>query len=405
MRTPQRSWAVLGTVLGLTAMALSACGDPAATGSDVEGKSEATGTPVKVGYINQEQAATGSFPELRVATEAAFHYVTKDLGGANGHPIELVTCTVNGSPESAQKCANEMVQAGVVAVLNGINFSGPSAYEVITAAGIPYVTAAPIQGTDFNGPNTFALLGASPAQFTGEAKFLLDQGVDKVSLIVNDTPSGQAGADILIEELKKGGVTDVTEVKESPTATDFTGAVTQAAKGDPDAIAVLYVAPACGQIVQTAKSLGVEASMVLTTGCSSPAVLNALGSAAEGVNFIQELLPAAAHADDPQVKVYVESMERFAGIDEKELTGLHANGFALAMEVADVIGRSGDTPTAESVTKTLKDPAGGKGFMDSDWVCDGSALEGYPSICNASTRVLTIEDGRQVEVTSDWLGS
>jgi branched-chain amino acid transport system substrate-binding protein len=137
MRTPQRSWAVFGAALGLTVLALTACGEPEASGSDVEGKNEATGGPVKVGYINQEQAATGSFPELRAATEAAFHYVTKDLGGANGHPVELVACTVNGSPESAQKCANEMVQEDVVAVLNGINFSGPSAYEVITAAGIP----------------------------------------------------------------------------------------------------------------------------------------------------------------------------------------------------------------------------------------------------------------------------
>ncbi|MGI5200244.1 ABC transporter substrate-binding protein [Spirillospora sp. CA-108201] len=406
MRTPQRSRATaLGFVLGLAALTLSACGSSAATGESVEGKNVAGGAPVKIGYINQEQAATGSFPELRQATEAAFQYVSKDLGGAGGHPVELIKCTVDGSPESAQKCANEMVQKKAVVVISGINFSGPSSYEVVTAAGIPYVTAAPIQGTDFNGKNTFALLGSSPAQFTGEAKFLLDKGVKKVSLIVNDTPSGQAGADVLIKRLKEGGVTDVTEVKESPTATDFTGAVSQAAKNAPDAIAVLFVAPACGQIVQNAKSLGVKATMVLTTGCSSPAVLNAMGSAAEGVHFVQELLPATAHKEDPQVKAYIGAMERFGGIKEKDLTALHANGFAVAMEVADVVGRSGDTPTTASVTKTLKDPAGGKGFMDSPWVCDGSALKDYPSVCNASTRVTTVKDGQMVEVTSNWLGS
>jgi branched-chain amino acid transport system substrate-binding protein len=403
MRTPHRSWAVLGSILGIAALTLTACGSSGDSGSDVAGKKEATGTPIKVGYINQEQAATGSFPELRVATEAAFNYVSKDLGGANGHPIDLVNCVVDGSPESAQKCANEMVQKKVVAVLNGINFSGPSAYEVVTAAGIPYVTAAPIQGTDFSGPNTFALLGSSPAQFTGEAKFLLDKGVKKVSIIVNDTPSGLAGADILTKALAAGGVTDVTRVKESPTATDFTGAVTQAAKGDPDAISVLFVAPACGQVVQAAKSLGVKAELVLTTGCLSPTVLDSLGSAAEGVNFIQELLNSVAHPDDPQVKIYEDAMERFANISADKLNSLNANGFAVAMELSDALGRAGDTPTAESVTKALKDPAGGKGFMDSDWVCDGTALEGYPTICNASTRVVTIKDGKQVEVTKDWI--
>lgn len=402
MRTPQRSRAVLGTVIGLTTLALHACSDADPTGSDVEGRNEASGDPVKVGYINQEQSPTGSFPALTVATEAALNYVNKDLGGANGHPIEWVTCIVDGSPESAQKCGNEMVQEDVVAVLNGINFSGPSAYEVIHSAGIPYVTAFPIQGTDFEGDDVFAILGASPAQFTGEAKFLIDQGVEKVAVMINDTPSGQAGADILVKELAEGGVTDVTMIKESPTATDFTGAVTQAAKGDPDAIAVLFVDPTCGQIVQTARSLGVDARMVLNSSCYSPAVVSAIGDA-EDVNFIQELLPADIYGDDPQVKAYVESMKRFAGVDEAELSTLHSSGFAAAVQLADVIGRSGDKPTAESVIATLKDPAGGKGFMDSDWVCDGSALKDYPTVCNASIRVTTIEDGKPVEVTSDWI--
>lgn len=405
MRTPHQTRAVLVSVLGLAALTLSACGNSASGDKAVNGADEATGTPVKIGYINQEQAATGSFPELRKATEAAFKYVSKDGGGANGHPIDLITCTVDGSPESAQKCANQMVQEKVVAVLNGINFSGPSAYEIITAAGIPYINALPIQGTDFAGKNTFALLGASPAQFNAEANFLLEKGVHKVSLIVNDTPSGQAAADILTGRLKAGGVNDVTEVKESPTATDFTAAVTQAAKGDPDAIAVLFVAPACGQIVQTAKSLGVKASMLLPSACSSPAVLKSLGAAAEGVNFVVETLPAAVYPDDPQVKVYVAAMKRFAGVDANQLDALSSTGFAAAMEVADVIARSGDTPTAQSIIKTLSDPAGGKGFMDSPWVCNGTALKDFPAVCNASTRVITIKDGRQVEVTSGWLGS
>lgn len=395
-------WATVGVGALLAAGVLSGCAGSAA-GSDVAGENEATGTPIKLGYINQEQAATGSFPELRVGTQAAVDYTNKDLGGIDGRPVELITCVADGSPEGAQKCANEMVQEGVVAVLNGINFGGPSAYEILASAEIPYILQAPIQGTDYNGEYSFALLGSSPAQFTGEARYLAEHGAKSVAIIINDTPSGGSGADILESELNKAGITDVTRVKESPTATDFTAAVTQADKNNPDAIAIMFVAPACGQIQQTAKSLGVDAQLVLTTGCATPSVFQAIGQAAEGSAYVQELLPVAAHKDDEQVQQLLAAMERFADIGEDKLSALHANGFATAMTVMDVLRRAGDEPSPSSVIEVLRDPAGGPAFMDSDFVCDGSALPDYPAVCNASTRVVQMQDGELVEVTEDWL--
>lgn len=395
----------LAATLMLTASVASACSDDAGGSSqDVEGKNVASGTPIKLGYINQEQAATGSFPELREGTQAAIDYANKDLGGVGGRPIELVTCVADGSPEGGQKCATDMVQKGVIGVLNGINFAGPSVYEILTSAGIPYIQQAPIQGTDYTGENAFALLGSSPAQFTGEAKYLVQQGAESVAIVINDTPSGESGADILESELNKAGITAVTRVKESPTATDFTAVVTQAAKSKPDAIAVMFVAPACGQVQQTAKSLGVEAELVLTTGCATPSVFDAIGDAAEGSAYVQELLPVDAHADDEQVKEFIAAMERFAGISKDELSALHGNAFATAMTVVDILGRAGAEPTSEDVVKVLRDPAGGPAFMDSDFVCDGSVLPDYPAICNASTRVVKMTDGELVEVTEDWLG-
>lgn len=395
--------AAVGAGLLLTVSVASACSDNS-TGSDVEGKNEATGTPIKLGYINQEQAPTGSFPELREGTEAAVNYVNKDLGGVNGHPIELITCVADGTPEGAQKCASDMVQEGVVAVLNGLNFSGPSAYEILTSADIPYISQSPIQGTDFNGENAYALLGASPAQFTGEARYLAEQGAESVSIIINDTPSGAAGADILERELARTGITDVNRVKESPTATDFTAAVTQASSSDPDAIAIMIVAPGCGQILQTAKSLGVGAQFMLTTSCATPTVIDAIGDAAEGSAYMQELLPIEAHADDPEVTAFVAAMKRFAGIEKADIAALHQSGFAVTMTVADILKRAGAEPTSEDVVEVLEDPKGGAAFMDSDYLCDGSVLPGYPAICNASTRVVQMKDGELVEVTTDWLG-
>ena len=77
--------------------------------------------PVLVGLINMENSPAGSFPEARVAIEAAADWVNSELGGINGRPIELVTCITDFSIEKSQSCAQEMVMAGVVAVTTGID--------------------------------------------------------------------------------------------------------------------------------------------------------------------------------------------------------------------------------------------------------------------------------------------
>ena len=57
----------------------------------------ATGAPVVVGFVNQENAPAGSFPELRLGAQAALRYVNEELGGAGGRPIQLATCATAGS--------------------------------------------------------------------------------------------------------------------------------------------------------------------------------------------------------------------------------------------------------------------------------------------------------------------
>ena len=76
--------------------------------------------PVKVGFIGINDGPIAALPELLQATETAVEFVNAELGGVDGHPIELVPCSVSLSPESSQRCAREVLEADVVAVLGGI---------------------------------------------------------------------------------------------------------------------------------------------------------------------------------------------------------------------------------------------------------------------------------------------
>ena len=56
-----------------------------------------------------------SFPEATAGIEAAVEYVNAELGGVDGHPIELATCLVQAE-EDGQRCATEMVNDDDVSV-------------------------------------------------------------------------------------------------------------------------------------------------------------------------------------------------------------------------------------------------------------------------------------------------
>ena len=67
-------------------------------GSQAKGSGKANGAPVVVGFVNQENAAVGSFPEVRADAEAAVRYVNAELGGVGGHPLRLESCVTDGTP-------------------------------------------------------------------------------------------------------------------------------------------------------------------------------------------------------------------------------------------------------------------------------------------------------------------
>ena len=111
----------LGAVLTAAAMVLAACSGGDDDGAAPRGANPATGPPIVVGMINQEDAPVGSFPEVRRSAEAAVRYVNEELGGVDGRPLRLETCTTRGTPESSQACADQLVGKQPVAVLGGVD--------------------------------------------------------------------------------------------------------------------------------------------------------------------------------------------------------------------------------------------------------------------------------------------
>ncbi len=85
------------------------------------------------------RAPSGTVRLVEQGAPAATEYLNADLGGLEGHKVNLFVCGDKATPAGGQSCANAMVQHGVVAVVAPFTDEGPTEVPTIVAAGIPYI--------------------------------------------------------------------------------------------------------------------------------------------------------------------------------------------------------------------------------------------------------------------------
>ncbi len=104
----------------------------AASGNVFGTAKKATGTPYVFGMINDETGAV-TFPEARQGAIAAENYVNNYLGGINGHPIQIDSCTGDGTPATAARCANQLVASKPIAILGAADVGAPASIPIYAA--------------------------------------------------------------------------------------------------------------------------------------------------------------------------------------------------------------------------------------------------------------------------------
>ncbi|MDA3025149.1 MAG: hypothetical protein O3B23_06600, partial [Actinomycetota bacterium] len=102
---------------------------PAETAAPSDEPGPPTGPEMVVGMVNTEGGAGLDFPDIRRFVEAAVEY-TNEHGGLGNRPVKLETCIANGSPETSQACAQELVGKNVELILLGLDlFPDYKTYE------------------------------------------------------------------------------------------------------------------------------------------------------------------------------------------------------------------------------------------------------------------------------------
>jgi len=373
----------------------------ACAGGGSGGGQKAGGDPIVVGLINQENATAGSFPEVRTDAEAAVRYVNAELDGVGGRPIRLETCATDGSPESSQSCANRLRLKEPIAVLGGLDLGAASSIPVLDSARIPYVGTSPTLGDELTASSAFMLTGGAAADLLGQAQYITDTlKADKVAVIYIDLPGLLSTAvEAAKDVLGKKGVSDVKLVAEKADTADFTPALSDANRNNPDVIVAVFPAQGCSRIMQARKALSIKATMMFPGACAAQSVIDAAGGGADGAFFASGFLPY--DGSDPDVVTYLAKRKEYGANEPPSV--LAQAGFGAVMDLREILNEVTMPLTPDAVTAVLRTTKDHHGFMSHPFTCDRQQVFLLSAVCNNNVRLLQYGDGHFTDVADAWI--
>ena len=380
---------------------LLACARLSTIGDLVPDEPEAaSGSPITLGMVNQENTAAGSFPELSQAVQAAIEFVNEELGGVDGHPLELEVCNTNFSTEGSTACAQQFVEAGVPAVLGGIDVFG-TAVETLADNGIPYIGGIPISTPSVRSENSFQWSGGS----WGAAVAFADHAIreleaEKVAIVYGEFGSITESAQYAEKVLKDAGVA-VQMVPYPILATDISSPLSAAVSGDPDAVMVMAADTGCKPAFQGMEASGSDAQVFYMGACAAPTILADVDTSASDGGIFNVEGPIDRETPGPDFTLYGSVIDRYG--DGLDPVGAGTVSFRSFMNLYAVLREIGaDDLTPEAIIDSLSAKVAEPSFMGHDYTCDGEQFDGLPAMCSPQ-QILAVVNDRELTQVGDWV--
>ena len=362
-------------------------------------ESTATGEPIVLGMINQENTPLGSYPELSSAARAAAAFVNDRLGGVDGRPVEIEVCNTEFSPEGSTACAQRFAEAGVPAVLGGIDVFG-NGVDTLTENEIPYVGGIPVSMNSVSSPTSYQWSGGTWGATIAFADHAATElGADSVAIAYPEfdpiTDSAERGRHVLEE----AGVGEVQMIPYPITATDLTSPLQAAAAARPDALIMLAADMGCKGAFDGVETVGLDAQMYLVGACAAPKIIEEAGPAKTDGTIFNVEGPIDRSAENVDFSLYVAAAGEYG--DGFDPVGAGTVSFRSFMNLwAVLVGL--DEVTPQAISDALGARTDEPSFMGHPYTCDQQQLSGLPSMCSPQQILARMEDGELVQI-GDWI--
>jgi branched-chain amino acid transport system substrate-binding protein len=361
---------------------------PASAAAQTAGH-QATGTPIKVGYLNLQGGPAISLPQYTQGAEVAVSYVNSELDGFGGHPIQLVKCYTDATPASSTACANEFVDDKVPLVIYGVD-ADTAAAPILAKAGIPQVMPNENGAADLDTPGVFPLTTVVAGALAGVANYSKEHGWTKIAIVsLQDPGIAQLFQQYAGPIFAKAGVHYTLTYIPFGTP-DATPQMSAAMSSHPDAILFNGDATTCTTELKAAAALGVTTPLFLPGGCADSTVLagvpatvlqNAyvlsnvdLGNTSADAQTFNTLMRQQDPSADPQSILLREGFQPVVALS-RMLKGFTADPTAGNLMKA--------IQSAKSVPLPFGDGAGVS--------CNGAAIPALPSVCSSDILLLKVQ--------------
>jgi branched-chain amino acid transport system substrate-binding protein len=360
----------------------------------------ASGEPITLGMVNQENTAAGSFPELSQAVQAAIEFVNEELGGVDGRPLELEVCNTKFSTEGSTACAQQFVEAGVPAVLGGIDVFG-TAVETLADNDIPYIGGIPVSTSSVQSDNSFQWSGGTWGAAVAFADYAIREvEAEKVAIVYGEFGSISQSATYAEKVLVDAGVT-VQLVPYPILSTDISSPLSAAVSGDPDAIMVMAADTGCKPAFQGIEALGTDAQIFYVGACAAPTILADVDTSATDGGIFNVEGPINRESPTPDFTLYSSVINRYG--DGLDPVGAGTVSFRSFMNLYAVLLEIGaDDLTPQAITDSLSAKVDEPSFMGHDYTCDREQFDGLPAMCSPQ-QILAVLKDRNLTQVGDWV--
>lgn len=380
--------------------ALLDCAEQSMLGAYVPSEpTKATGAPINIGMINQENTPAGSFPELSLAVKAGVEFINNEMNGVNGRPIALDVCNTQFSAEGSTSCAQKYVEQKDPAVLGGIDVFG-NGIDTLAQNGVPFVGGIPVSTQSFTSPNSFQWSGGSQSAAVAFAWYAAEElKAQKVSIVYQDFGSISQAAQAAEKVLGDAGV--ASQLIPYPVlSTDLSSPLTAAASTSPDALIVLAADAGCKSAFDGVSSLGITAATFYVGACAAPSIIDQVSASKTNGAYFNVDGPLVDNPPTPDNQLYTGVLAKYG--DGLDPVGAGTVSFRALMNLYVILSQIQGDITPAAITSALKATVDAPNFGGHPYTCNGQQFDGLPALCSPQQILTRMQDQKLSQVT-DWI--
>jgi branched-chain amino acid transport system substrate-binding protein len=366
------------------------------------GPASSSETPVIVGFVNQQGGAQVLGQHATDGAEMAVKYINTELGGVDGHPIQLDTCFIASAEEEGTGCAQKfLANKNVHVIAMGAAVIGVQSFYATLGGALPVVggvAALPIDGAQ---KNTAVLFGDAASVLPPMATYGKDVLHAKTAVVLYpDTATDTPGALVDQKALESVGIS-VKMGPFPPTTTDLTGVLASTGAASADMVVAGVDAGNCVNLAKALIQQGITDGKKIV---SPPLCLNGQVAAGLGGDFPKwtYLIASSLYGDttDPGMIEYMKLAQTYSTpANAPDPWNIVDFGQMMTIDkVLNQVGYANLTPAAIlSAVKAFKGPqALGAPSLDCGQFTDA------PAVCNDQAQFFEYNGKNSFTKVAGW---